>query len=141
MPVATLPLVLAVVLVELAVGGAFILWVLDRTHQAPSGFLKLVAGVNLVAGGLAFLLLPTLPRTELARQLKLNAAALDSLSVATSLLTILLIAQLIVTFVPWRTLRSLVGLGTLVVGGAALIAAAVARPAPEIGRASCRERV
>jgi hypothetical protein len=131
MPVATLPLVLAVVLVELAVGGAFLLWVLDRTHQAPTGFLKLVAGVNAVSGGLAFLLLPTLPKTELARQLKLNVNALDSLSVATSLLALLLIVQLIVAFAPWRTPRSLVGLATLVVGGAALIAAAVARPAPD----------
>src|SRR5439155_23201683 len=93
-------------------------------------FLKLVAGVNAIAGGLAFLLLPTLPRTELARQLKLNAAALDSLSVATSLLALLLIVQLTVTFGPLRTLRSLVGLLSLVAGGAALIAAAVARPAP-----------
>jgi hypothetical protein len=131
MPVATLPLVLAVVLIELAVGGAFVLWVLDRTHQAPSGFLKLVAGVDAIAGGLAFFILPALPRTELARQLKLNASALDSLSVATSLLALLLLVQLIVAFVPWRPPRSLVGLLTLVVGGAALIAAAVARPAPD----------
>jgi hypothetical protein len=131
MPIATLPLVLAVVLLELAIGGAFLLWALDRTRQAPGGFLKLVAGVDAIAGILAFLILPALPRTELARQLKLNEAALGSLSLATSVLAVLLIAQLIVTFVPWRTLRAIVGLLSLLVGGAALIAAAVARPAPD----------
>ena len=130
MPVATLPLVLAVVLIELAVGGAFLLWVLDRTHQAPSGFLKLAAAVNVVAGGLAWLLLQALPRTELTR-LKLYGPALDSLPIATALLGILLVVQLLTTFFPWRTPRSIVGLLTLVVGGAALIAAAVARPAPD----------
>lgn len=131
MPVATLPLVVAVVLLELAIGGTFLLWALDRTRQAPAGFLKLVAGMDAIAGGLAFLLLPTLPRSDLARQLKLNVSALDSLALATSVLAVLLIAQLIVAFVPWRTLRGIVGLASLLVGGAVLIAAAVARPAPE----------
>lgn len=131
MPVATLPLVLVVVLLEVAVGGTFVLWALDRTRQAPGGFLKLVAGVDAVAGALAFLLLPTLPRSALAQQLKLNLSALDSLSPATTALALLLILQLIVTFLPWRGLRGMVGLVALLVGGAALVAAAVARPAPD----------
>ena len=63
MPIATLPLVLTVVLLEVAVGGTFLLWALDRTRQAPGGFLKLMAGVDAAAGVLAFLLLPTLPRS------------------------------------------------------------------------------
>ena len=131
MPVATLPLVLMVVLLEIAIGGTFVLWALDRTRQAPAGFLKLVAAVDAVAGVMAFLLLPTLPRSALAQQLKLNLPALDSLSPATTALAVLLLAQLIVTFLPWRTLRGIVGLATLLIGGAALIAAAVARPAPD----------
>ena len=39
----TLPLVLAVVLVELALGGTFVSWFLERRGEAPGGFLKLVA--------------------------------------------------------------------------------------------------
>ena len=45
----TLPLVLAVVLLELAVGGTLVAWFIDRRGEAPGGFLKLVAGVNAVA--------------------------------------------------------------------------------------------
>ena len=44
--IVTLPLVLAVVLVELAVGGAFLVWFLDRRGQAPGGFLKLTAAAD-----------------------------------------------------------------------------------------------
>jgi hypothetical protein len=129
MPIATLPLVLDVVLLELAVGGAFLLWALDRTHQAPAGFLKLVAAVDAVCGALAFLLLPTLPRGTLAEKAQLHGSAVDSLSLAVTVLAVLLIAQLLTTFVPWRTLRTVVSLVTLLVGGGALVAAAVARPA------------
>jgi len=42
----TLPLVLAVVLVELAVGGTFVAWFLERRGEAPGGFMKLVAAVS-----------------------------------------------------------------------------------------------
>ena len=61
MALLTLPLVLAVIMVELAIGGAFLLWYLDRTENAPSGFLKLTAFVD--AGAIAFagVLLPAIP--------------------------------------------------------------------------------
>src|SRR6266536_1026554 len=65
MALATLPLVLCVLMVELAVGGAFLMWYVDRTEAAPSGFLKLTAFVD--AGAIAFagVLLPALPRGDL----------------------------------------------------------------------------
>lgn len=127
MPLATLPLVLAVVFVELAVGGAFLIWALDRTKQAPAGSLKLIAAVDAVAGGLAFALLPTIPRGALAEQAKLHAPALESFATAVQLLAIVLIAQLITTFVPWRAPRAFVSLAALLVGGGAFVAVAVAR--------------
>ena len=128
MPIATLPLVLDVVLLELAVGGAFLIWALDRTRQAPAGSLKLIAAVDAAAGALAFLLLPAVPRGALAERVQLHAPALDSFSLAVSVLAILLVAQLITTFVPWHALRTVISLVTLLVGGGALVAAAVARP-------------
>ncbi|MBU6424570.1 MAG: hypothetical protein KGJ98_03745 [Chloroflexota bacterium] len=128
MQLATLPLVLAVVLLELATGGAFLIWALDRTKQAPLGFLKLTAGTDAACGILAFLLLPALPRGSLAESAQLHPAALDSLALAVTVLAVLLVAQLLTTFVPWRTLRAVVSLVTILVGGATLLAAAVARP-------------
>src|SRR5881397_2500843 len=59
MAIATLPIVLAVVLTELAVGGAFLLWFIDRGGRAPSGFLKLVAFVDAGAMAAALALLPS----------------------------------------------------------------------------------
>jgi hypothetical protein len=64
--IVTLPLVLAVVLVELATGGAFLLWLLDRRGQAPSGFLKLTAAVDAVCGAAAVGLIPTIIPSDLA---------------------------------------------------------------------------
>ncbi|MDE3193755.1 MAG: hypothetical protein KGN00_08735 [Chloroflexota bacterium] len=128
MQVATLPLVLDVVLLELAIGGAFLVWALDRTRQAPAGFLKLTAAVDAGCGILAFLLVPVLPRGTLAESAQLHAPAIDSFALAVTVLAVLLVAQLLTTFVPWRTLRTVVSLVTLVVGGGALVAAAVARP-------------
>src|SRR2546429_350339 len=49
----TLPLVLAVVLVELALGGTFVSWFLERRGEAPGGFLKLVAAVDALAAAAA----------------------------------------------------------------------------------------
>src|SRR5439155_366010 len=56
----TLPLVLAVVLVELALGGSFVSWFLERRGEAPGGFLKLVAAVDALAAAAA-VGLPTAP--------------------------------------------------------------------------------
>lgn len=127
MPLATLPLVLAVVFVELAVGGAFLIWALDRTRQAPAGALKLIAGVDAVAGLMAFALLPALPRGALAESARLSAPALGSFATAVQLLAVVLIAHLITAFVPARGPRAFISLAALVVGGAAFVAAAVAR--------------
>lgn len=128
MPLVTLPLVLDVVLVELAVGGAFLVWALDRMRQAPAGSLKLIAAVDAAAGGLAVLLLSAVPRGAVAERAQLHAPALESFALAVSVVAVLLVAQLITTFVPWRALRAVVSVVTLVAGGGALMAAAVARP-------------
>jgi hypothetical protein len=37
-PIATLPIVLAVVLTELAVGGSFVMWLVDRGAERPPAF-------------------------------------------------------------------------------------------------------
>lgn len=128
MPLVTLPLVLAVILLELAIGGAFLVWALDRTRQAPGGFLKLATGVNAVAALLAFGLLPTLPRGDLAARAGLQPAAIDALAQAIPVLAVVLVAQLLAVFLPFRPLREITGVGALLVGGLALVAAAVARP-------------
>jgi hypothetical protein len=128
MPIVTLPLVLAVILLELAIGGAFLVWALDRTRQAPGGFLRLATGVNAVAALLAFGLLPTLPRGELAVRAGLQPTAIDALAQAIPILAVLLVAQLLAVFLPFRPVREITGVGALLVGGLALMAAAVARP-------------
>jgi hypothetical protein len=51
--IVTLPLVLAIVLVEIAVGGAFLGCFLDRRGLAPGGFLKLASVVDAVMRGRA----------------------------------------------------------------------------------------
>jgi hypothetical protein len=128
MPIVTLPLVLAVVLLELAIGGAFVVWALDRMRVAPGGFLKLTAAVDLAAGALALLLLPALPRGQAALDLRLNVDAIGSLAQFTPVLVVLLVAHLLTTFLPFRPLRSLVGASVCLFGGLLLFAAAVARP-------------
>jgi hypothetical protein len=128
MPIVTLPLVLTVVLLELAIGGAFLVWALDRTRQAPGGSLKLIAGVDAVAALLAFGLLPTLPRGELALGGRLQPMAIDALAQAVPVVAVMLVAQLLAVFLPFRPLREIAGVGTLLAGGLALVAAAVARP-------------
>lgn len=124
----TLPLVLAVVFLELAIGGAFVVWALDRTRQAPAGFLKLTATVDAAGGAFALALAPLLPRGALAERLRLQAGATDALAQAIPILLVLLVAQLITTFLPFRPLRAVVGAVTLGVGGLTLLAAAVIRP-------------
>ena len=131
MAILTLPLVLVVVLLELAVGGAFLMWILDRTRQAPAGFLKLVAAVNAVAAALAFALLPALPRGQSAEAVRLNTGALESLGLVVPIVLVLLVAQLLAAFLPFRAPRDLTGVGVMLVGSAALLVAAVARPEPE----------
>jgi len=125
--IVTLPLVLAIVLVELATGGAFLVWFLDRRGQAPGGFLKLTAGVNAVCGAAAVGLIPTIIPKDLAT-VGLDAAPLGSLSQALVVLLVLLVAQFALTFVPLRDVRSIVGAVTVLVGVATLVVAAISRP-------------
>lgn len=124
----TLPLVLAVVLVELAVGGAFVSWFIDRRGEAPGGFLKLVAGVDAVAAAAAVGLAPALPRGDAAARVGLDAGPLSSFGQALALVAILMAAQLVVTFVPGRTLRNVGALLAMAAGLLALGVATVARP-------------
>jgi hypothetical protein len=125
----TLPLVLAVVLVELALGGTFVSWFLERRGEAPGGFVKLVAGVDAIAGAAALGLAPTLPRGDAALRVGLNPGALSSLGQALALVAILMTVQLAFTFVPTRVLRNIGGILAIAAGLVALSTATYARTA------------
>ncbi len=125
----TLPLVLAVVLVELALGGTFVSWFLERRGEAPGGFVKLVAGVDAIAAAAALGLAPTLPRGEAALRVGLHPGALSSLGQALALVTILMTAQLAFTFVPARVLRNIGAVLAMAAGVLALAVATFARTA------------
>ena len=122
---ATLPLVLCVLMIELAIGGAFVMWYLDRSGSAPTGFLKLTAFVN--AGAIAFagVLIPTIPRDP---KVGLDVAALGAFTQVLVVVIVLVLAQLIVSFLPWRAVREAVGIITILAGVLDLVLAAVARP-------------
>lgn len=128
MALLTLPLVLAVIMVELAIGGAFLLWYLDRTEDAPSGFLKLTAFVD--AGAIAFagVLLPAIPHGSGAADAHLDPDRLATFSQLVVVVIVLVIAQLVVSFFPWKAARQVVGVVTVLGGTACLTLAAVARP-------------
>ena len=128
MAIATLPVVLAVVLAELAVGGAFVMWFVDRGGRAPSGFLKLVAVVDLGAIAAALALVPTLPHGQLAEKAQIDGGRLDSFGQALIVVTILVIIQLVAAFLPAGSLRIAAGILTSLAGTAALGIAALARP-------------
>jgi hypothetical protein len=125
----TLPLVLAVVLVELALGGTFVSWFLERRGEAPGGFVKLVAGVDAIASAAALGLAPTLPRGDAALRVGLNPGALSSLGQALALVAILMTVQLAFTFVPARVLRNVGGILAIAAGLVALVVATFARTA------------
>ena len=128
MALATLPLVLCVLMVELAIGGAFLMWYIDRTEAAPSGFLKLTAFVD--AGAIAFagVLLPALPRGDLVACAGLDATALAGFAQVLVVVIVLVVAQLITAFLPWKVVREVVGIITVLAGVFDLVLAAVARP-------------
>jgi hypothetical protein len=128
----TLPLVLAVVLVELAVGGTFVALFLDRRGEAPGGFLKLVAGVDALAAAAAVGLAPTLPRADGAARIGLDAGPLASFGQALGLVAVLMVAQLVFTFVPGRALRTVGATIAMAAGLLALGAAALARPSYDV---------
>ncbi|MGH2470939.1 MAG: hypothetical protein ACRDG6_00840 [Candidatus Limnocylindria bacterium] len=128
MAIATLPIVLAVVLAELAIGGSFVMWVIDRGGRAPSGFLKLVAFVNAGAVAAALALVPTFPRGDLAETAGVDAGRLDAFGQALIVVTILVLIQLVTSFLPARGLRVAAGILTSLAGTAALGIVALARP-------------
>src|SRR5260221_14335576 len=74
----TLPLVLAVVLVELALGGTFVSWFLERRGEAPGGFLKLVAAVGAPAAAAAGGRPPPPPRGRAPAPVRLHPGALSA---------------------------------------------------------------
>jgi hypothetical protein len=126
--IATLPIVLAVVLAELAVGGSFLMWFVDRGGKAPSGFLKLVAFVDVGAAAAALALVPTFPQGQLAEIAGIDPGPLNAFGQALIVVTILLIIQLVTVFLPVRGLRLAAGIVASVVGATALGVAALARP-------------
>jgi hypothetical protein len=129
MAIATLPIVLAVVFTELAVGGSFLMWFVDRGGRAPSGFLKLVAFVNAGAMAAALALVPTFPGGTLAETAGIDSGPLTAFGQALVVVTILVVIQLVAVFLPSRGLRLAAGIVACLAGAAALGVAAVARPA------------
>jgi hypothetical protein len=127
--IATLPIVLAVVLTELAVGGAFVMWLVDRGGRAPSGFLKLVAFVDVGAVAATLALVPTFPGGELAETAGIDPGPLAAFGQALVVVTILAVIQLVTTFLPVSGLRLGAGALTFLAGIAALGVIAIARPA------------
>ncbi len=119
---------LLVVLLELAVGGAFLVWFLDRDGQAPAGFLRLAGVVDAAAMGGAVLLVPTLPKADALGKLGLEAWPIGWLAALVPTLAAVVVVQLVATFLPSRLTRSVVGLVTLVTGVAVLTLAALIRP-------------
>ena len=125
---ATLPLVVTVVLIELAVGGIFLIWLLDRRGEAPDGFIRLTAAVNLFAALFAVLLIPTIPRGELAQRAGLASDPLGAYAQGIILVAILCAVHLLTTFIPSRDVRGVVSLLGIIGGVGTLVAAAIARP-------------
>jgi len=123
-----LPLVVSVILVELAVGGVFLIWLLDRRDEAPRGFIRLTASVNAVAAVMAALLVPVLPDRELAGRAGLAVDPLGAYAQGVVIVAGACVLHLVTAFLPSRDLRTIVTLPTLILGVLTLGAAAVARP-------------
>lgn len=126
--IAGLPLVLAVVFTELAVGGAAFILFLDRTQNAPGGFRKLTAGVDLAAIACAAALVTSLPRGDLALRAGLQGGPIASFGQLLPLIAGVLVVHTAVCFTPWRLLRDVVGAVAVLLGATALVVAAIARP-------------
>ena len=132
--IVTLPLVLAIVLVEIAVGGAFLVWFLDRRGQAPGGFLKLASVVDAVCAAAAVGLIPTIIPSDLAK-VGLDPAPLGSFGQALVVFLVMVIIQTVLTFLPasLKDLRGVAGIITIVVGAGTLEIAAISRPPSSAG--------
>ncbi len=126
----SLPLVLSVVLLELAVGGAFLIWFIDRTSVAPGGFLKLAGFVDAVAIAFAIALNSALPQGPTAERIGIDVNKVAAFGQLVVLVTVLVLLQLVATFLPWRGLRNVAGIATFGIGFLALELAASARPGP-----------
>jgi hypothetical protein len=126
--IAGLPLVVAVVLCELAVGGAALLLYLDVTARAPVGFLRLTAAVDVAAIALAAALIPTLPRASVAEAAQLGAGAIASFAQALPAVVAVLLLQAVAAFTPWRRFRLVAGIAAVIAGVVVLGVAATARP-------------
>src|SRR5438876_11738134 len=87
------------------------MWLVERGGRAPSGFLKLVAFVDAGAIAAALALVPTFPGGDLAARAQIDAGRLDSFGQALIVMTILVIIQLVTTFLPLRGRR--IGAGVL----------------------------
>ncbi|HYY55595.1 MAG TPA: hypothetical protein VFA01_09455 [Candidatus Dormibacteraeota bacterium] len=111
----TLPLVLFVVLFELAIGGTIAMVALERTTDTPLGFLRLAAVVDLAAAAFAALIAPSLsPEAAIAARLSYLVAALMAVT-------------LVMTFAPWTAARRAVEAATAIAGVVLLVAAASVR--------------
>ena len=114
-PLATLPLVVFVVLLELAVGGAVALILLERSTDTPLGFVRLTAIVDAIAAIFAAVIAPALPgdATFLVPYAYVVAAAMA--------------ATFVVALGNWPRVRQAVEAVAAIVGLAVLVAASVAR--------------
>ena len=114
-PLITLPLVVFVVLLELAVGGAVAMLLLDRGDETPVGFLRLAAVVDGAAAAFGALIAASLPpEADLAARPSYALAALMG-------------ATLVITFTPWPRVRRTVEAVTAIGGVALLIVASTVR--------------
>src|SRR2546430_16378349 len=95
------------------------MWLVDRGGRAPSGFLKLVAFVDAGAIAAALALVPTFPGGDLAARAGVDTGPLAAFGQAVVLVTILVVIQLITTFLPARGLRLGAGLITFLAAVAA----------------------
>lgn len=114
-PLATLPLVLFVVLFELAVGGVVAMLLLESTTETPVGFLRLAAVVDVAAAASAALIASALPaEAEAAARLSYAVAVLMGLT-------------FVGTLTPWVRIRRAIEAVSAIAGVVLLVAAASVR--------------
>ncbi|MFN2520901.1 MAG: hypothetical protein ABR525_07650 [Candidatus Limnocylindria bacterium] len=128
MELVTLPLVLAVVLLEITIGGSFVLWFIDRRREAPTGFVRLTASVGVGTAALATALVPALPRGDILERAGLSAGPLALFGMAIFVVLALAVIALVATFTAWPRFRGASSIAVLIGGAIALLFAAVARP-------------
>src|SRR4029077_10005114 len=107
------------------------MWLVDRGGKAPSGFLKLVAFVDLGAIAAALALVPVFPHGDLADAAGINTGPLGAFGQVLIVVTILVIIQLITSFLPTRGPRIASGIVTSLAGAVALGVVALATKPPD----------